>query len=690
MKRISYLFLSLFLCLLLVACEPIDNGNQGNQGNQENQEPQTSIKDDFDCITIAEALELAKEAGSDGTKEKYYIYGIIEKIENSLYGAMTITDETGSLYVYGVYSKDGETRYDALEDKPVEGDEIVLYGILKTYNDVEEMDRGFLQAFKHVEKDIDDSEYVKKTISEARTDVSGTKVKLTGVVARITYAFGMVPNGFYLVDNTGSIYVYGKDASANVKIGNTVTVIGEKTYYILDTEISAANKHGYQGCCQIQNVTVLENDKQVSEFDKSWIEETTIKDIMETSLENNITTNIYKVKALVKKVEGTGFTNYYFNDLDGYTGSYTYTSCSGSDFAWLDEFDNKICTVYLSVINAKSTSSGCIYRFVPILVIEEEFTFDFSTAADFAIKYYLQDQFLSEYKADPELEVLTSVSNDLFDLSSLEITYSSNNEEVAYFETVDEKVVFHVKKQGNVTITISAKYQDFVATKEIEISVVVPTTYETITVKEAIETADDTEVIVKGIVLSSLVNQSGFYLIDETGIIAVTGNADEISLLSVGDEVIVKGTKDHKVKDGYTGAGQINIYNSTILANYYGNHEYSTDLFIKDKTMQELYDFSHLEDHSTEVYVVKAIVEVVETGYFTSIKIKSTDGNTTLSLYCSSANQYSFLKPYNGQEVELELAMCNWNSKTYYACCVISVSYNGQKTMNTLNFTSEK
>ena len=77
MKRICYLFLSLFLCLLLVACEPIDNGNQGNQGNQE---PQTSIKDDFDCITIAEALELAKEAGSEGTKEKYYVYGIIEKI----------------------------------------------------------------------------------------------------------------------------------------------------------------------------------------------------------------------------------------------------------------------------------------------------------------------------------------------------------------------------------------------------------------------------------------------------------------------------------------------------------------------------------------------------------------------------------------------------------------------------------
>ena len=92
--------------------------------------------------------------------------------------------------------------------------------------------------------------------------------------------------------------------------------------------------------------------------------EYTIKEIMETPLSENMTTNIFKVNALVKKVPGNGFVNYYFNDIDGVTGSYTYTACNGSDFAWLDEFDGKICTVYLSPMNAKSTTSGCIYRFM--------------------------------------------------------------------------------------------------------------------------------------------------------------------------------------------------------------------------------------------------------------------------------------------------------------------------------------
>ena len=39
-----------------------------------------------------------------------------------------------------------------------------------------------------------------------------------------------------------------------------------------------------------------------------------------------------------------------------------------------------------------------------------------------------------------------------------------------------------------------------------------------------------------------------------------------------------------------------------------------------------------------------------------------------------------------GKEVTLELALCNWNGKDYYAGCVISVTYDGMKTVNTLNF----
>lgn len=649
-------------------------------------ETESSIKDEFNCITIEEAISLATTAGENGTSEKFYVYGKIIEVSNSVYGSMTIEDETGSLYVYGVYSKDEETRYDELEDRPVVGDEVVLYGILKTYKNEPEMDRGYLQALKHNKTEVNINDYNSYSVSEARELESGEKVKLSGVVAQITYAFGEIPNGFYLVDNTGSIYVYDKDTAGQVRVGNTITIIGEKTYYILETEQTNANKYGYKGCCQIQDVTLVENDNEVTNYDKSWIEEKTIKEIMETDVSNNITTNIYKVTALVKKVEGTGFTNYYINDLDGTTGSYTYTACSGSDFAWLDEFDGKICTVYVSPINAKSTSSGCFYRFIPIEVVDEGYTFNESKGAEFALEYYANDQFIDKYESDPATLLLSSVNNELINLENVTLAYTSSNEDVIYFETTAKGVVFHTKELGVATVTITAKYKEYTAYSEIEIIVSTPIQYETITVKQAIDSADGTEVIVKGIVASSLVNQSGFYLIDETGVIAVVGAADDIALLSSGDEVIIKGTKSHKIKDGYKGAGQINIYNSTVLVNYYGNNEYSTKTFDDTKTLADLYNLSHLEDHSTDVYVVKAIIRVVETNYYTNIKIESVDGNTTLTLYCSSANQYSFLKEFDDKEVTLELAMCNWNAKDYYAGCVISVTYQGKKIVNTLNF----
>ena len=650
-------------------------------------EPKPSIKDDYDCITIAEAIELAIAAGDTLTADSYYIYGTIVKVSNSLYGEMTITDGVNELYIYGVYSGDGNTRYDAMDEKPVAGDEVVLYGKLKTYNGTPEMDRGYLQAFNHVKQDIDASDYVEMTIKDAREAEVGKLVKLTGVVSQITYAFGQVPNGFFLVDNTSSIYVYGSEVTGNVKEGNTVTVIGEKTYYVLDSEKANAEKFGYDGCCQIQNVSLIENDKQVSEYDKSWIQETTIKDIIDTPITENITTLIYKVKGLISKAEGTGFTNYYINDIDGKTGTYTYTACNGSDFAWLDQYDGKICTVYVTAINAKSTSTGCFWRFLPIEVIDEGYTFNLDDAAEYALKYHVAEQFLNEYTANPELELITKVDNELIGVSGVEISYSSSNTNVAYFETVDDKVIFNTKESGTATITVTATYGDVTATKEIELTVSKPITYDSITVLEAINTADDTEVIVKGIVMSSLVNQNGFYLNDGTGVIAVVfANAADLDLISLGNEVIIKGTKDHKVKDSYTGKGQINIYNAELLVNNYGNHEYDTSTFITGKTVNDLYNLSINEDHSTDVYIIEGIVKFNVSAYFTSVSITNEDGSVSLTLYSSSAAQYSFLEAFADQKVTLEIAACNWNSKNYYATCVVSVISGGIKVVNNSNF----
>ena len=110
----------------------------------------------------------------------------------------------------------------------------------------------------------------------------------------------------------------------------------------------------------MDDAIVISNDKGSADFDKSWITESTVKEIMDTPVTEDITAKIFKVNALVKKAPGNGFTNYYIDDIDGVTGSYVYTQCNGGDFGWLDEFDGKICTVYLVALNAKASTSGCV------------------------------------------------------------------------------------------------------------------------------------------------------------------------------------------------------------------------------------------------------------------------------------------------------------------------------------------
>ncbi len=236
-------------------------------------------------------------------------------------------------------------------------------------------------------------------IANARNAAKDSLIKTSGVVSRITFANGKIPSGFILIDGTSSIYVYDPQIAVRVAIGNFVTILGTKDYYILADEISSAEKFGYKGCNQLTKVILKENDNNTNAFDKTWITETTVKDILETPISQDITSLTYKVNALVKKQQGTGFVNYYFNDIDGVTGSYTYTQCNGGDFTWLDEFDGKICTVYLTAINAKSNNAGCVWRFIPIEVKDEGYEFDVNEAAEYAIKYVAADQFKTDRKS---------------------------------------------------------------------------------------------------------------------------------------------------------------------------------------------------------------------------------------------------------------------------------------------------
>lgn len=549
-------------------------------------------KQELQTITIAEALEICAGLAAEA-EVRYIINAEVVKILNPGYGQMTIKDATGTIDVYGSYDWDGLKGYAELEDKPYAGDTVSLSCLLQNFNGTYEVKSAWILSFKHEEQIFDINEYTAMSIEEARSAKKDAKVIIEGVVAQITYATGKIPTGFYLVDDTNSIFVYDSQIAPRVKIGNKIKLAAIKEYWILADELASAALFGYEGCCQVSSGHLLENDGKTDHvFNKDWILDSTVKEMIDTPFSENVTTTIFKVNALVKKVDGHNFVNYYFYDIDGTTGSYTYTQCNGNDFDWLDEFDGKICTVYLSAMNAKTS--------------------------------------------------------------------------------------------GKATISVKASYNNIQYTESMEINVTFTEIPEnTKTVKEVINIepyvngqVEKIEVFVRGIAGPSLANQTGFYLIDETGAIAIRTTSDTMKKISLGDEVVLKGLRTVAYKELIEGNyGQAVVTDCELVANLYGNHSYSTASFIKDKTIDDLYDISVSENATAQVYVVEAKIKYVEAQFYGNVYLVSPNSSKEIILYSSDGRrEYSWLKAYNGQTLKVEVALCNWNTKKNFAACALSAT----------------
>lgn len=676
-----------------ISSETPTTSEQAPTSEESSEVTSTSLKDKYECISIEQAIALANEAGTNGTSERYYIYGKIKTISNPTYGEMTIIDENGNeLYVYGTYSTDGSLKFNEIDRTPIAGDEVVLHCILSTYNGSPQIKNARLIEF--CTPPFDSSDYTSYYISEARTVEANTKVKIRGVVARITFANGHIPNGFFLVDETGSIYVYGTDVAGQVEIGNSISLAGTKVNYGAD--FTGADKFGYQGAIQVTNSYVLENDNGNTDYNNTWIKESSVKEIIETPLSTNITSDIFKVNALITKQENPGFTNYIISDIDGTTGSYTYTQCNGADFSWLDKFDGKICTVYLSAINCKVDSNGYVYRFIPITVSYDNYSFDTSKANEYALTYHALDQFESSYQSNPKLKVVTSVSNKLLGLENIVLSYSSNNSSIISFDKEDNEMVMNTHNEGTATITITATYNGVSKSESLTITVESVQTYETISILESINSPLNTNVVIKGIVISSLINQNGgFYLSDSTGTVAVKlSNSNDIKSLHIGDEIVISGVRAEKHKyDDCTYCGQAYIDQAIINVNNYGNHDFDKSNVINASLSEVVKLTKDVNvDQTTNIYQSTATLIKKGSNYSTNWII--VDGESSISLYSGNQYQYAQFDEYlttdsEVKELTIVYALCNWNCKTEYKATIISITYNGTTIYNTYNFTNE-
>ena len=86
----------------------------------------------------------AAQAHNTYTTDSYLVIGYVDEIANATYGNIYIVDAEGNrLYVYGVNDIAGK-KYGEMENKPVAGDVVVLYGPMGQYNGTAQMKPGVL------------------------------------------------------------------------------------------------------------------------------------------------------------------------------------------------------------------------------------------------------------------------------------------------------------------------------------------------------------------------------------------------------------------------------------------------------------------------------------------------------------------------------------------------------------------
>ena len=156
---------------------------------------------------------------------------------------------------------------------------------------------------------------------------------------------------------------------------------------------------------------------------------------------------------------------------------------------------------------------------------------------------------------------LTSNRGDL--LSILGMAYEIG----AIYGTKVKDIDLSYKEEGNIDFNLSLDTDNctlFLA-KEIKV--------ETVSVLEAINAEEVEEVYVKGVVAASAVNQTAFYIADESGIIAVRlSNASDFAQFELGDEIVVKGIRTNKTKADYNAVGQVCLDSAEFVVNYQGDY----------------------------------------------------------------------------------------------------------------------
>ncbi|MCD8313806.1 MAG: DNA-binding protein [Bacteroidales bacterium] len=176
--------------------------------------------------------------GTDGAN--YILTGYISSMANTTYGNYYVTDYSGTVYVYGTYDAEGNSKNFSSWGIN-EGDIICVTGEKTTFNGTVELQNCTVNSFYNV-TDV--------TVAEFNEKESSTEVwyRLTGTVTSISSdSYG----NLYLNDGstTDDLYVYGlysgwgggntSFSDTGIQVGDVITIVSNKDEY--KGTIEAAN-----------------------------------------------------------------------------------------------------------------------------------------------------------------------------------------------------------------------------------------------------------------------------------------------------------------------------------------------------------------------------------------------------------------------------------------------------------------
>ena len=484
------------------------------------------------------------------------------------------------------------------------------------------------------------------TLADAKQGKKGNYYYVYGIVAQFTYGYGSGSSGnakvgFYLVDNTSSMYIYCGSGLENVQIGNAVLVNGTIDYFISQQEAGAGAEIGYLGAQQIKADFVEVIDGGYTEIPDVGIETKTIKELATQDFRKlDLSGTIFRVNATVTHSTVSGTEVYYFNDPSMDYSLYTYSTISGAEFGWLNEYVNKTYEWTIAVHSLRSRDEA--WRIIPIEAFLEV-TISDEDIAGYALDR-LEKQFNDSYNSTTSIKLLDHDEK----LESAIVTYSTDSTDNSISTTNDGTFLnIDASKTGTFNLTISLEYNGKTYTRVKTINVVEKPAFDGIAIADVQNAEENAVVKIKGIYVRTAANVNGIYVADETGILAVYYTASfKPEDYLIGEELVFEGTVVTDFTNNGTHPGYKRLSNATLLSNDSTVHEWNKDIVTGEKTVSELLQGS--DDLVNNIYKVEGKVVNYVSSYYTNKRFYDPNEESYLTLYCGNASQIAWLDDYEG------------------------------------------